>query len=72
MIRYFLNEKTDKEYLVTADENKMVTLWDIQSDFKIIYDIKPGYSGKIYSSLLVFGIQKQKICKYDLRFAKLR
>ena len=57
MIRYFLNEKTNREYLVTADENKMVTLWDIHNDFNIIYDIKTGYSGKIYSSLLVFNIE---------------
>ena len=36
----------------------MVTLWDITNDFKILYEIKPGYNGnsKIYSSLLVFGI----------------
>ena len=57
MICYFLNEKTNREYLVTADENKMVTLWDIHNDFNIIYDIKTGYSGKIYSSLLVFNIE---------------
>ena len=59
IIRYFLNKKTNKEYLLTADENKMVTLWDIQNDFKILYDINPGYSGKIYSSLLVFEIEEK-------------
>ena len=37
----------------------MVTLWDIQNDFKILYDINPGYSGKIYSSLLVFEIEEK-------------
>lgn len=41
---------------MTSDENKFVTLWDIQDEFKIIYDIKPGYSGKIYTSLLAFYI----------------
>ena len=35
----------------------MITLWDIQNDFNILYDIKPGYSGKIYSCLLVFEIE---------------
>ena len=59
IIRYFLNKKTNKEYLVTADENKMVTLWDIENDFNILYDIKNGYSGKIYSSLLVFEIEEK-------------
>ena len=59
IVRYFLDSNSNKEYLITADENKLVTLWDIQDEFKIIYDIKPGYSGKIYSSLLVFGINEK-------------
>lgn len=56
IVRYFLDSNTNREYLLTTDENKMVTLWDIENDFKILYEIKPGYSGKLYSSLLVFGI----------------
>lgn len=59
IVRYFLDSNSNKEYLLTADENKLVTLWDIQNEFKIIYDIKPGYSGKIYSSLLVFGVNEK-------------
>ena len=34
-VRYFLNAKTNKEYLLTGDENKFVTLWDIQDEFKL-------------------------------------
>ena len=59
IVRYFLDNKSNNEYLLTADENKMVTLWDITNDYKLLYDIKPGYSGKIYSSLLVFGINEK-------------
>ena len=59
IVRYFLELNANKEYLLTADENKFVTLWDIQDDFKILYDIKPGYNGKIYSILLVFDINKK-------------
>ena len=56
IVRYFLDSNTNREYLLTTDENKMVPLWNIENDFKILYEIKPGYSGKLYSSLLVFGI----------------
>ena len=56
IVRYFLDSNTNKEYLITADQNKMVTLWDIGNNFKILYEIKTGYSGKIYSCILVFGI----------------
>ena len=55
-MRHFLNSNINREYLITKDQNKMVTLWDIDNDFKILYEIKSGYNGKIYSSLLVFGI----------------
>ena len=33
-----------------------MTFWDIQDEYKILYDIKPWYSGIIYSSLLVFDV----------------
>ena len=54
--KYFLDKNSNKEYLLTADENKLVTLWDLSDNFKILYEIKSGHSGKIYSGLLVFGI----------------
>ena len=58
MVRYFLNNyKEKKEYLVTADINKNVIIWDISNDYKILYIINTGYiNANIYSCYLFFDI----------------
>ena len=58
MVRYFLNNyKEKKEYLVTADINKNVIIWDISNDYKILYMINTGYIDvNIYSCYLFFDI----------------
>ena len=55
MVRYFLNYKGKKEYLVAADMNKKVIIWDINNDYKILYIINTRYEDVIiYSCCLYF------------------
>jgi len=53
-IRYFKNEKDNNEYLISADKNKIVFIWDITDDYKIKYKIDTNYKKDIYSCLLIF------------------
>ena len=55
-IRYYLN-KNDygiNEYLISADDDKIVIIWDITRKYNIKYRIDTKYDGSIYSCLLVF------------------
>jgi len=59
-IRYFMNNKYNDEYLISADINGIVILWDIINNYKIKYQINTLYnisSDKglvIYSCLIIF------------------
>ena len=54
-IRYFINIKNNNnEYLISADNEKKVFIWDINNDYKIIYKIETKYEDYIYSCLLIF------------------
>ena len=53
-IRYFINDKNKNEYLISADCDKIVILWDITNDYKIKYSIDTQYGKDIYSCLLIF------------------
>ena len=59
-IRYFMDNMYNDEYLISADINGIVILWDIIKNYKIKYQINTGYnisSDKgllIYSCLLIF------------------
>ena len=55
-VRYFLNKKTFNDYLISADENRIVIVWDINNNFIIKYKIntKYGLLDHIYSCLLLF------------------
>ena len=59
-IRYFMDNIYNDEYLISADINGIVILWDIINNYKIKYQINTGYnisSDKglvIYSCLLIF------------------
>ena len=56
-IRYFFNQTDKKEYLISADRNKWVIIWDINNNFdkKVVINtrIKDTH---IYSCLILFNI----------------
>ena len=55
MVRYFFNYKGKREYLVSADINNNVVIWDISNNYKILYIIKTEYNNaNIYSCCLFF------------------
>ena len=57
-IRYFLDEKKKKEYLISADFLKTVIVWDIQNEYNIILNINVNdYKGSILSAILCFNIK---------------
>ena len=53
-VRYFINNKDYNEYLISADSNKIVIIWDITNYYNIKYQINTKYDDYIYSCLLVF------------------
>ena len=53
-VRYFINNKDYNEYLISADNNKTVILWDITNNYNIKYQINTKYDKCIWSCLLVF------------------
>ena len=53
-IRYFINYKNNNEYLISADCNKIVIVWDITYNYIIKHNIKTLYYDHINSCLLFF------------------
>ena len=53
-VRYFFNNKDYNEYLISADNNSLVIIWDITNNYNIKYQIFTQYKKKIYSCLLAF------------------
>ena len=53
-IRYFINNKNKMEYLISADDNKILIIWDITNYFNIKYKINTKYGSDIFSCLLIF------------------
>ena len=53
-IRYFFNEITKEEYIISSDINKIVIVWNIHDNFSIDFNIKIDYSQccHIYSSII--------------------
>jgi len=49
-----MNDKDKNEYLISADDNKIVIIWDITNNFNIKYKIDTKYGHDIYSCLLIF------------------
>jgi len=64
-IRYFIDNIYNYEYLISADINGIVILWDIINKYKITYQINTNYNiyGEIdlviYSCLLIFDKNKE-------------
>ena len=57
-LRYFKNEKTNENYLISSDQQNIVILWEIlpNVNFKIKYIIQTDYTENILSCLLLFNI----------------
>ena len=54
MVRYFINDKDKNEYLISADFDYRIIVWDISNNYNIKYNFLSSYNGNIYSCLLVF------------------
>ena len=55
MVRYFINYKGKNEYLISADIDKNVIVWNINDDYKILHFIKTEYiDNNIYSCYIFF------------------
>ena len=52
-IRYFIN-KSFNEYLISADDDKLVIVWDVTNDYGALHLIETYYTDCIYSCLLLF------------------
>ena len=53
-MRYFINNKNFNEYLISADNDKVVIIWDITNNYNIKHKIQINNFGKIWSCLLIF------------------
>ena len=49
-----MNNKNYNEYLISADKDKIVIIWDITNNYNIKYKINTKYGDDIYSCLLIF------------------
>ena len=57
-VRYFLDEKKNKEYLISADFLKTVIIWDINNEYNILLKISnKDYKGSILSAILFFNVK---------------
>ena len=56
LIRYFIdNKNNNKEYLLSADSNKVLIIWDVTNNNNIKFIISTQYGATLYSSLLFFA-----------------
>ena len=53
-VRYFLNNYSMNEYLISSDEMAIIFIWDISNAYKKLFTINTKYNDIIYSCLLVF------------------
>lgn len=55
MVRYFINYKGKNEYLISADTDKNVIVWDITDNFNLLHFIQTEYiNHNIYSCYIFF------------------
>ena len=54
-IRYFINKVDKHEYLISSDANKVVIVWNILRNYKIIFNllVKYSYYRNIYSCMII-------------------
>ena len=55
-IRYFINNINSDEYLISADNDIIVIIWEITYNFNIKFKINTNYVDNIYSCLLLFDL----------------
>jgi len=55
-IRYFINNINSEEYLISADNDIIVIIWEITYNFNIKFKINTNYADNIYSCLLLFDL----------------
>ena len=53
-VRYFLNEYSNNEYLISSDEMGIIFIWDISNLYKKLFTLNTKYNDIIYSCLLMF------------------
>ena len=53
-VRYFLNNKDYNEYLISANDDFIVIIWDITKSYNIKLKINTHYFENIFSCLLIF------------------
>ena len=54
-IRYFIDNKNEFEYIISADINGIVILWDIINNYKIKYQINTLYNISSDKGLVIFS-----------------
>ena len=59
IVKYFINNKDYKEYLISTDYMKIVIVWDIKNNYNILQRIQTQYKELIYNCLLVFPHNKE-------------
>ena len=57
-VRYFINPKNNNEYIISADFDFCIFVWDIQDNFNILHQLKS--TSKIFSSLIIFPVEKDE------------
>ena len=53
------NVRYNNDYLISADDDKIVIIWDINNNYKIKHKIKTNYGNDIYSCLLFFNVKSR-------------
>ena len=59
-IRYFMNNNNHNEYLISADNEYIVIVWEITNNYNMKYKIATEYGDNIYSCLLLFDLFNDK------------
>ena len=59
-IRYFINNINSDEYLISADNDIIVIIWEITFNFNIKFKINTNHADNIYSCLLLFDLINEK------------
>lgn len=54
-LKCYIDIKDNNQYLISADLNHLVIIWEINNNYNIKHKIKTNYDGDIYSCLLVFS-----------------
>lgn len=59
--RYFKDPSSEKDYIISADKRCNVIVWDISDEFAKILDIALDYDAFIYSCLLIFDEEQNRM-----------